>query len=98
MIHVESEATLQAVATLLFDDPSLRIEIGSHSDGRGSRQFNEVLTQQRADSVKASLVGKGIDPNRLVARGFGEERPISHPPEVEGRRTNRRIEFVILPE
>ena len=98
VIHVESEPVLQAVANFLHDDPSLHIEIGAHSDSRGSQQFNEVLTQQRADAVKAHFVARGISPERLVARGFGETRPISHPPEVEGRRTNRRIEFVILPE
>lgn len=98
VIHVESESILQAVANVLHEDLSLHIEIGAHTDGRGSRQYNMELAQKRADAVKVFLVGKGIDAERLVARGFGDEQPISHPPEVEGRRTNRRIEFVILPE
>lgn len=96
MIHIESESILQTIANLLRDEPALRIEIGAHSDGKGSKQFNLELTQKRADAVKNHLIGIGIDPYRLVARGFGEERPISHPPLMDGQRTNRRIEFIIL--
>lgn len=96
VIHVESESILQAIANLLHDDPTLRVEIGAHSDGKGSRQYNMDLTQKRADAVKNHLIGKGVDAERLIARGFGEDQPISHPPLVDGRRTNRRIEFVIL--
>jgi outer membrane protein OmpA-like peptidoglycan-associated protein len=96
VIHIESEFTLQAVANILFGDPTLRVEIGAHSDGKGSRQYNLELTQRRADAVKMFLVGRGIDAERLIARGFGEGQPISHPPLVDGQRTTRRIEFVII--
>lgn len=97
-LRPESELTLQAVVNILHDDNSLRVEIGAHSDSRGSVEYNRVLTQQRADAVRNYLLGRGIDADRLMARGYGEQRPISHPPEINGRRTNRRIEFVILPE
>jgi outer membrane protein OmpA-like peptidoglycan-associated protein len=90
-IHADSVPTLDAVAAILHSDHTLRIEIGAHSDGRGSQQYNKELTQKRADAVRNHLMGNGIDAERLVAQGFGDERPISHPP-------NRRIEFVIFPE
>jgi len=96
VIHIESEIILQAVANILLGDLTLRVEIGAHSDGKGSRQHNLELTQKRADAVKNYLIGRGVDAERLIARGFGEERPISHPPLIDGQRTNRRLEFVIL--
>jgi OOP family OmpA-OmpF porin len=96
-IRAESVPILDAIAEILHIEHSFRVEIGAHSDGRGAWKYNKELTQKRAEAVKDHLVGKGIDPERLRAWGYGDERPISHPPLVDGRRTNRRIEFVLLP-
>jgi len=58
---------------LLYDNPNLVIELRSHTDSRASDEYNEVLSQKRAQSVVDFLVSKGIDPNRLVAKGYGEK-------------------------
>ena len=85
-----------------FDYPDIKIEIGSHTDSRGSDAYNQRLSQQRAQSVVNYLVGKGIPRKRLAAKGYGESQPIA-PNEnkdgsdnPEGRQMNRRTEFRIV--
>lgn len=78
------------------------IEIGSHTDSRGTDEYNLKLSQKRAQSVIKYLASKGIDDNRLQATGYGESRPIApneHPDRTdnpEGRALNRRTEFQIV--
>ena len=87
---------------ILIENPDIKIEIGSHTDSRGTDSYNQRLSQQRAQSVVDYLIGKGIKRLRLVARGYGETKPIA-PNEnkdgsdnPEGRQRNRRTEFRIL--
>lgn len=86
---------------LMRDKPALRIEIMSHTDSRGNDDYNMSLSQQRAQSVVNHLVNKGINRNRLVAKGFGETRLKNRCAngvqcsEAE-HQANRRTEFRIL--
>ena len=57
--------------------PSLRIEIGSHADARGSDQYNLKLSQRRAETTLEYLVAQGIDRDRLIPKGYGEEVPLN---------------------
>lgn len=87
--------------TLMQDSPALRVEIMSHTDSRGSDEYNMALSQQRAQSVVNYLVGKGISRNRLVAKGYGETRLVNNCSNgVECSDAmhlkNRRTEFRIL--
>ena len=87
---------------LLTENPDIKIEIGSHTDSRGSELYNQRLSQQRAQSVVDYLVAKGIPRKRLVAKGYGEIQPIAQnenedgSDNPEGRQMNRRTEFRIL--
>lgn len=87
---------------LLKENPQIVIEISSHTDSVGNNEYNKKLSQDRAESVVAHLIRKGIDKKRLVAKGYGEEKPIapnSNPDgsdNEEGRQRNRRTEFKIL--
>lgn len=96
-ITAESQATLDQVIELLLDNPDVRIEVGGHTDSSGDPAANEILAQERADSVLASLVAAGIDQNRLEAVGYGDSRPIASNELPDGRAQNRRIEFLIIP-
>lgn len=86
---------------LMRDKPALRIEIMSHTDSRGNDEYNRSLSQQRAQSVVNYLVNKGINRNRLVARGFGESRLKNRCSNgvqcsEQDHQANRRTEFRIL--
>jgi len=79
------------------------VELGSHTDSRGSKQYNQELSQKRADAVVEYLVNKGIDPERLIAKGYGESQPVNHCVDgvectEEEYQRNRRTTFKILSE
>ena len=76
-IKPESEPTLNRIVEILKNYPTLRIEIGSHADARGSDKYNLDLSQRRAQSTLEYLVAHGIDRERLVAKGYGEEVPLN---------------------
>ncbi|MGZ3919121.1 MAG: OmpA family protein [Bacteroidia bacterium] len=90
------------VLRLMEANPEVIVEIQSHTDSKGSDQYNEKLSQKRAESVVNYLIGKGINPLRLKAKGYGESKPIA-PNEnsdgsdnPEGRAQNRRTDFKII--
>ena len=82
--------------------PTGVIEIGSHTDNKGTDQYNVDLSQKRSESVVSYIISKGISPDRLVAKGYGMRVPIA--PNInrdgtdnpEGRQLNRRTEFKIV--
>ena len=83
-------------------NPELIVEIMSHTDSKGSDKYNEKLSQQRAESVVAYLISKGIKPERLKAKGYGESKPVAPNENAdgsdnpEGRAQNRRTDFKII--
>ncbi len=89
----DSYSTLDRVIRSLMAYPEVRVEIRGYTDSVGSYELNKKLSQKRAESVKQYLVNSGIDPERLIARGYGEEDPIASNKSASGRAENRRIEF-----
>ena len=87
---------LLRLKTLLDAHPSMRVEIRGHTDDRGSTAYNLRLSESRAQAVVDYLVGKGIDPKRLQAKGYGKSLPVDTNDTDEGRANNRRVEFKIL--
>ena len=81
---------LDAIAKCLNDG---QYEIGGHTDSSGNDEINLPLSQQRADSVRTYLIGKGVAAANLSAVGYGSERPIADNATEEGKARNRRIEF-----
>ncbi|HYX05782.1 MAG TPA: OmpA family protein, partial [Bacteroidales bacterium] len=87
---------------MMNEIPNIIVEVGSHTDGVGGKEYNKNLSQDRADNVIAYLISKGIEPSRLVAKGYGDEKPIApnkNPDgsdNPEGREKNRRTEFRII--
>lgn len=95
VIMPRSFGLLDEVAAALASRPSAHVRIEGHTDNRGGRPYNLRLSQTRADSVKAYLVGKGISSDRLEAKGYGPDQPIDDNKSAAGRERNRRVEFMI---
>ncbi|MEM8740942.1 MAG: OmpA family protein [Pseudomonadota bacterium] len=95
-LDLESEPLLTTVADIAARCPGLRIMVAGHTDSVGSAQLNQRLSRARAQAVADWLVGAGIAAQRIVARGFGEDRPVVPNTTRRNRALNRRIEFSVL--
>ena len=85
------------VAYLLQRNPQIRqIRVEGHTDWIGPDAYNQKLSERRAYAVRDYLISKGIEPDRLIAVGYGETRPIADNNTVKGRARNRRTEFVVM--
>ena len=85
------------MAQTLKANPQIRrVEIAGHTDDRGNDDDNLILSQDRAAAVKTYLVEKGVDADRLRAKGYGESEPITKKKSKRARAKNRRVEFKIL--
>ncbi|MEJ7643075.1 MAG: OmpA family protein [Chryseolinea sp.] len=101
-IRDDAAKELDKLVQLLADNPEIRIELGSHTDSVDDNSYNLQLSQRRAESAVKYIVQHGIAPDRLVAKGYGEESPIARNTNPDGtdnpvgRQKNRRTEFRIL--
>lgn len=93
----ETQAILNIGVALLVRDQSLGIRVTGHTDSVGPADFNQRLSEARAQSAVEYMLAAGVDPARLVARGRGEEEPIASNDTDEGRASNRRVEFEFGP-
>ncbi len=94
VIKSESKPVLDQVLDLLRSEPDWKLTIEGHTDAVGSDEHNLILSQQRADSVKATLIAGGVDASRLKTSGFGESKPVADNDTELGRAQNRRVELV----
>lgn len=95
-LRPQSGNELERLSKLLNDNPTLKIEIGSHTDNRGSDDYNLKLSGNRSKTVVDYLISKGFSASRLVPKGYGESKPIDSNDTEDGRQNNRRTEFKIL--
>lgn len=96
-IKQQSIPTLDQVVAVFHKEKKLGlVEIGVHSDARGNDDYNLEMSQKRADAIRDYLIAKGVDANRLRAKGYGETRPIDKRANEAAWAKNRRTEFVIL--
>ena len=95
-IDASGREALDDVATVLRQNPSLRVELGGHTDSQGSETHNEGLSQRRAEAARSYLVAQGIAASRLEAKGFGESSPAADNATADGRRANRRTEVEVI--
>jgi outer membrane protein OmpA-like peptidoglycan-associated protein len=93
-IRSTSFGLLDTVAQVLRDFPNIRVEVQGHTDDRGNDKYNMKLSQSRSEAVREYLIGQGIEPHRMTARGYGETEPIESNKKASGRAANRRVEFV----
>lgn len=86
---------LNDVVTILKENPSYKVQIDGHTDNVGKDEYNHELSHQRAGSVKAYLVSKGIDESRINSTGYGETTPVADNNTAVGRAKNRRVEMTL---
>jgi outer membrane protein OmpA-like peptidoglycan-associated protein len=90
----EAQAVIREIVTMLRQAPKLKLSIEGHTDNVGNPADNLALSERRAQSVLQAIVKEGIEPSRLRAVGYGQERPIADNRTEEGRAKNRRVELV----
>ena len=86
---------LARISGIVLAYPDLRLEIEGHTDSIGSDQFNQLLSEKRAASVRDYLVDAGVPISSVMARGLGKTRPVADNTSVEGRKLNRRVEMIV---
>jgi len=91
-----SSRTLDRIAKVLAEFSDLRVRIEVHSDSAGAEEYNQRLTEQRADTVRAYLIGKQIAGTRLESAGYGSAKPIAPNTTASGRDANRRVEMHLI--
>ena len=95
-VRPSSRPLLDAIAEIAQNCPG-NIRVEGHTDARGSLESNMTLSRERADSVVAALVQRGVEGSRLLAEGFGPNRPRAEGDTAEAHTLNRRIEFHVVP-
>jgi OOP family OmpA-OmpF porin len=92
-LHPNSYPTLDAVLAVLEQNLELKVEVEGHTDNTGSADFNQGLSERRAQTVLDYFAGKGIDATRLSAHGYGSTKPAATNETEAGRTENRRVEL-----
>lgn len=101
-LQPESYPSLDTLVNILNENPSILIELAAHTDSKGTDEYNQNLSQERAKSVVDYLISKGIDKGRLLPKGYGETMPVADNENAdgtdnpEGRQQNRRTEFKVI--
>lgn len=93
-LRPESMGVINQIVTLMQDHPELKFSVEGHTDSDGNDAFNLKLSEDRADTVMNTLVARGISPDRLSTKGWGESVPMDTNDTPEGKANNRRVEFV----
>ncbi len=88
---------IQRVAEVLNQYPQTRITVAGHTDSTGSEQYNQQLSERRAQNVKDALVQSGVQASRITTVGYGEAQPVASNYTPEGRQLNRRVVITIAP-
>jgi OmpA-OmpF porin, OOP family len=97
VILPESFGILTEIADTVIRHPEIkRLEVQGHTDNSGTVEHNQLLSEQRAEAVRAWLVQHGVETDRMVARGYGQDRPLVPNVTASNRAQNRRVQFIIL--
>lgn len=91
-----SNDALEALAQLMFINPTLRIELSAHTDDQGSDRYNDRLSTLRGEAVANWLIQRGIDSKRMEAKGYGKRKPLVPNDSDENRALNRRVEIKVI--
>src|SRR5216684_3953269 len=86
---------LAKISGIVLAHPGLSLQIEGHTDSVGGDDFNQQLSERRADSVRDFLAEQGVSASSITARGFGKTQPVASNDTPEGRQRNRRVELVV---
>ena len=93
-LRPRAKQTLTELVSILENNPDIRVRLEGYTDNVGNESDNEMLSQKRAESIKAYLVSKGIDGSRIKTNGMGESNPIATNETEQGRAQNRRVDIM----
>ncbi|MBM1220301.1 OmpA family protein [Ponticoccus sp. SC2-23] len=91
------QSDLLTVARSLNNYPNTRVTVEGHTDNTGSAEYNQDLSERRAQSVASVLISGGVSPSRITSIGRGENAPVASNLDSAGRALNRRVEIIITP-
>ena len=91
------QAEIRRIADVLYRYPETRIRIEGHTDSIGPAEFNQMLSERRADAAKNELIARNLQPERIQAVGFGAAMPVASNATPAGRQQNRRVQIFIIP-
>jgi outer membrane protein OmpA-like peptidoglycan-associated protein len=91
----EAREKLAKVSGILLAYPDLKVQVEGYTDSIGSDQYNQKLSEERADTVRDYLVTQSVNNNNITAEGFGKTNPIADNSTASGRAQNRRVELVV---
>ena len=91
------QAEIRQIADVLYRYPETRIRIEGHTDSIGPADFNQMLSERRADAAKNELIARNLQPERIQAVGFGAAMPVASNATPAGRQQNRRVQIFIIP-
>ena len=95
-IKPEFTAEIDAAAELLLANPDVTVRIDGHTDSIGTEEYNQGLSERRAEAVAAYLEAAGVSRDRMTVAGFGETQPVASNDTAEGRALNRRVEIDLI--
>jgi outer membrane protein OmpA-like peptidoglycan-associated protein len=90
-----AQISLAKVAGILEAYPGLKVQVEGYTDSTGTPEFNQTLSQNRAQAVRDFLVSQGVSPNNITSQGFGEADPVADNTSASGRAQNRRVNMVV---
>ena len=91
----EARERLAKISGIVLAYPDLKLDIEGHTDAIGSDEYNQTLSEKRADSVRGYLVSSGVVPDHVSAVGLGKANPVADNNTAAGRALNRRVEMVV---
>ena len=94
-LTTDAKYVLSKLSGMLLVFPDMKLDIGGHTDSTGKAEFNLKLSQQRAAAVRTFLTEMGIEPARIMARGYGPNQPVAPNDTAEGRSKNRRVDILM---
>ncbi len=89
---------LAKIAGIVISHPGLNLQVEGYTDSTGTEQFNQKLSEQRANTVRDFLASQGVNPQTMTAVGYGENYPVASNDTAAGRKMNRRVELVVSGE
>ena len=95
VLSATSRSAIDQAASVFLEYPKTAIVVQGHTDSTGSEQHNEVLSDRRAGAVENYLLGRGVEPVRVTAIGYGEAHPIASNATTYGRAQNRRVDLLL---
>jgi outer membrane protein OmpA-like peptidoglycan-associated protein len=97
-LKVPAREALAKLSGIVLSHPGLKLQIEGFTDSTGTETFNQTLSENRANSVRAFLIAQGLDPATINAIGYGESNPVASNDNASGRQQNRRVEILISGE